>query len=88
MSLDLSSPPLPLLDPDAQGYAHLLIEHEQVLGPFVFRGEAPAAVEPVHRAVERPMGVSQGGWHQVGVVEVRQRRLRKGRARVEDRLRQ
>ena len=88
MSLDLSSPPLPLLDPDAQGCAHLLVEHEQVLGAFAFRGEAPAAVEPIHGAVERPMGLFQAGRRQIGVVQVRQRRVRKGRARVEDRLRQ
>ena len=59
-----------------------------MLGAFAFRGETPAAVEPIHGAVEPPMGASEIGRHQIGVVEVRQRRVGMGRASVEDRLRQ
>ena len=50
------SPPFQFRYPDAQRRAHLLVEHEEMLCAFAFRGEAPVAVEPIHRAVERPMG--------------------------------
>ena len=85
-----SSPfsPLQLPDSDPQRRPHLLVKHEEVLGAFALGGEAPAAVEPVHGAVESPMGASQPGRHQVGVVEVRQGRVGIGCAGVEDGLRQ
>ena len=54
------SAPLQFPDADAQRRSHLLVEHEQVFGALAFRGEAPAAVEPVHRAVESSMGTPQG----------------------------
>ena len=88
MTLDLSSPPLPLLDPDAQRRSHLLVEHEEVLGALAFRSEAPAAVESIHRPVECPMRAPQAGRHQIRVVEIRQRRVGIGRASIEDGLRQ
>ena len=55
-----------------------------MLGAFAFRGKAPAAVEPVHRAVERPVGAPQVGRHEVGVIEFGQRGVRMGGAGVED----
>ena len=59
-----------------------------MLGAFAFRGEPRPAIQPVNGSVESPMGAPQAGRHQIRVVEVRQRRVRIGRARVEDRLRQ
>lgn len=82
----LSTPALRLLDSNAQGCPHFLVEHEAVLGAFALRGELRPAMQPVHRTVERPMGRAQAGRRQIGVVKVRKRRVRIGGASVEDGL--
>ena len=44
-----------------------------MLDALALGGEAFAAVEPVHGAVEGPVGAAQVRRHQVGIVEVGQR---------------
>ena len=58
-----------------------------MLGAFTLRGEAGPAIEPIHGAVDSLVGAAEVGGHQVGVVKVGQRRVRMGRASVQDRLR-
>ena len=58
-SQTLPSPPLRFLDPDAEGCAHLLVEHEQMLGAFTFGGEPRLTIESIHGSVERLMGASE-----------------------------
>ena len=82
----LSPPPLGLLDPDAQGCAHLLVEHEQMLGAFTFRGEPRAAIELVDSAVDRLVRAAEVRRHQIRVVKVGQRRIGMSSASVEDGL--
>ena len=57
-----------------------------MLGTLAFRREPFAAAEPVHGAVESPMGAPQVRRHQIGVVEVSQGRAGIVRASVEDGL--
>ena len=83
-----ASPPLPFLDPDAEGCAHLLVEHEEMFGAFAFRSETPAAIEPIHRTVECPMGAPQAWAASDPGRIVRQRRVGIGRASIQDGLRQ
>ena len=80
----LLTAPLRFLDPDAQGYPHLLVEHEQMLGAIPFRVEPRPAIEPVHGTVDRLVGAAEARRHQVRVVEIRQRRVRIAGASVED----
>ena len=79
----LLSPPLLPFHPRFQRRAHFFVEHEHMLDALALGGEAGAAVEPVGGAVEGPVSAAQVRRHQVGVVEIGQRRLRMGGASVE-----
>ena len=59
---------------------------EQMLDALALGSEPGATVEPIHRAVERPMRPTQVRRHQVRVVEIGQRRAQMGRTRIEHRL--
>ena len=57
-----------------------------MLDALALGSEPGATVEPIHRAVERPMRPTQVRRHQVRVVEIGQRRAQMGRTRIEHRL--
>ena len=59
-----------------------------MLDALALGGEAALAIEPVHGAVEGLMRAPQVGRHEVGVVEVGQRRVGMGGSGVEHGLRQ
>lgn len=54
-----------------------------MLDPVPVALEGRAAIELVHRHIERPMRLAQLRLHNVGIVKVRQRRPRKLRTRIE-----
>lgn len=65
------SPSLRLLDPDAEGCAHLFVLHEQVLGALALRSEGRLAMEPTHGAVDGLMGAVYLRRHQIRPIKIR-----------------
>jgi hypothetical protein len=57
-----------------------------VLRPVAIAGERGGAVQLIHRSIKRPVCLPQLPRHGIGIVEVGERRGRKLRASVEDRL--
>ena len=51
-----------------------LVEHEQVLDAFTLRRETLAPIETIDSAIQRLMRLAKIRWHEVRVVQVRQRR--------------
>ena len=47
------------LNPDAQGCAHLLVEHELLLEVFTFRGRPRSTIEPIHSAIDHACSTRQ-----------------------------
>ena len=81
------NPALPALFRFREKRGHLrLVEGEEVFDTLAVAGETGGAIQSVEGAVEGGVGGAQGGGHQVGVVEVGQRRAGMGSAGVEDGL--
>ena len=71
----LSPPPL-RLRLRRQRRDQLFVQPQQVFDPLPFRREPRAAVEPVHRTIQRLMRLAQVRWHDVRVVQVGERGIR------------
>ncbi len=78
--------PAPPFRGGKQGGHHGFVEREEMLHPLPVRGEAGGAVEPVHRAVEGGVRGAEVRGHQVGIVEIGQRRAGMCCAGIEDGL--